>query len=103
MSIHNPFTEHECGHKEEEHCDECENSDDECSDDDHDDAECSNKKVDDKQPLTLNRISQLKREIKANLRKARKLFVGSRYDKIKQLKRNDGDFRYIIWDIEVNQ
>ena len=99
------FTEHECDeNKEEEHCGECENSEDECSDDDHgENAVCSNKKVNDKVPLTLNRVAQLKREIKANLRKDRKLFVGSQYDKLKQLKRNDGDFRYIIWDIEVNQ
>ena len=95
------FTEHECDeNKEDEHCGDCDNSDDECSDED---GECSNKKVDNNVPLTLSRIAQLKREIKANLRKDRKLFVGSQYDKLKQLKRNDGDFRYIIWDIEVNQ
>ena len=95
------FTEHECDeNKEDEHCGDCENSDDECSDED---GECSNKTADNNVPLTLSRVAQLKREIKANLRKDRKLFVGSQYDKLKQLKRNDGDFRYIIWDIEVNQ
>ena len=89
--------------KEEEHCGECGNSDDECSDDNGDNAECSNTAADGKPPLTLARVAQLKRGIKANLSKDRKLFVGSIYDKLKQLKRNDGDFRYNIWDIEVNQ
>ena len=54
-------------------------------------------------PLTRSRTLQLETALKSRLRKDRKLFLGSTYSKEAQQKRNSGMFRYIIWDIEVNQ
>jgi hypothetical protein len=86
------FTDHTCNL-----CDENDASDEECDDDDDDDE---NPKI---KRNSVNKICQIKTKVIGNLRKDRKLFLGSKYTKEAQSKKKLGFFRFIIWDIESTQ